>query len=768
MSANPSWPASSGASQSSASTSDFDLDFGRVFFAHKLLMIVFTLIGIGVAYYQFTRATPVFESTARMSISRNDVTIANSEMRSGVHSSRETMATYLELIRSPLVTRAAVAKRNIHEWTSMQNVSSPADLISSRLTAWSPDKSPEILVVSYTSPNQSDASQILSAVISSFIDEITRAQRGQRDELARIIESARDMLENELKAKEEAYQEFRQSSRLLFAGESRGVNSPAEMLRSIEAEIQAIEVEKVKVDAAIKQFDDARNQGQSQAKLILMARHGLLQNELKHGDSASVRTPEEANRLKLDELYLEKAELLDKVGPRHPEVLKLERKIQIYSQLSGDENRGSFSTGLVLKADPVDLYRELLADQYNKLAVQQDKLVQLQRKKKQDCDALLSEELRDIALREDKERTKQLFETVLAQMKAFNLSKDSGTARVTVLNEPSQANQVAPVFYQFLVTGAAAGFLVALLVSIWIEVSDRSFRSPADVANVLAMPVVGHIPLTEVRLRKKELRDETIHPMLVTYHKPESWLAESYRSVRSSLFLGVSSREYRIIQITSADPGDGKSTLSANLAVTIAMAGKRCLLIDADCRRPSQHRLFGLESEPGLSDAIRGDGASDEVVRATVVNNLWLMTAGRTVKNPSELLHDQKFSEMLLSFQQQYDFIIVDSPPVLAVTDPAIISQNVDGVMLVVKPSRSARLHSLRASDNMRLVGARFLGAVMSMVPQETSPYGTYRYRYTYRPYGYRYYASPESGQGETTQKHGRRSGPERSRVTTS
>jgi capsular exopolysaccharide synthesis family protein len=223
-------------------------------------------------------------------------------------------------------------------------------------------------------------------------------------------------------------------------------------------------------------------------------------------------------------------------------------------------------------------------------------------------------------------------------------------------------------------------------------------------------------------------------------------MAEAYRAVRTALYFGAHGASHRILQVTSPNPGDGKSTLSSNLAASIAQSGKRVLLIDADFRRPRAHKLFHITSRVGVSAVIQGAASLEEATHATAVENLWLMPCGARPDNPAELLTSPKFEELLNQVRDQYDWVIVDTPPLLAVTDPCAVAARVDGVIVTIRVGPRSRSAIVRTTEMLENIGANILGVVVNGVgpADNQGEHGynalTYGYGSKYYQYGQEYY----------------------------
>jgi capsular exopolysaccharide synthesis family protein len=220
--------------------------------------------------------------------------------------------------------------------------------------------------------------------------------------------------------------------------------------------------------------------------------------------------------------------------------------------------------------------------------------------------------------------------------------------------------------------------------------------------------------------------------------EPNSFVAEAYRTIRTAVFFGVAQDQARTILITSPAPGDGKSTIASNLAITMAQAGQKTLLIDADLRKPTQHRIFEIESrDEGLSNLLAGAIDVEQAILPGPTSNLDILTCGVEIPNPVEVLNSDAFAKVLREFAERYDRVIIDSPPVGMVSDGQILSALCDVTILVLRAETSTRKHSRQARDSLLSVGGRILGAVVNDVQRGHGHYGYYSGYGRYGSYGY-------------------------------
>lgn len=302
-----------------------------------------------------------------------------------------------------------------------------------------------------------------------------------------------------------------------------------------------------------------------------------------------------------------------------------------------------------------------------------------------------------------------------------------------------------------LMLGALIGLGFGLALTFLMEYIDNTVRAIEDIEKI-GITVLGSIPVITQAEAAKRLKLATpgmngrngavdteearlMAARLITHFAPKSPISEAYRTFRTNLQYTKLDRDLKALLVTSPGPGEGKSTSVSNLAITMAQMGSRVLLIDSDLRRPVLHSIFKIDRRVGLSNVLVGRATIEEAVQSTDIENLFVMPCGTLPPNPSELLASAAMTRALEEMKARYDIVLFDSPPIIAVTDAAVLSSRLDGVILVVKAGQTYREAAYRAHTLLKNVNARILGALLNGVQVENM-YGSYYYYYHYYYYG--------------------------------
>ena len=343
-------------------------------------------------------------------------------------------------------------------------------------------------------------------------------------------------------------------------------------------------------------------------------------------------------------------------------------------------------------------------------------------------------------LERDVKRLNDMNDVLLNQIASLDLKQNGQDVRMAVIEDPVVATApVSPQLRLVVLLAVLGGLGTSLGLVTLLDVLDDRFNSVEEMQSRLGLPLLTMV-------QRLEAPESVGLQALVTYATPTATASESFRTLRTAITL--THTDVRQIVVTSAEPGDGKTTTLANLAVCYAQAGKRTLLIDADLRRPGLTALMGMRGPHGLSEVLRSDGDIGQMaamhVRSSGMAGLDVLPSGPRPSDPAELLSGPRLSQLLAWAETVYDLILVDSPPTLATTDTAIIGRLVDGVILVVQPAKNRRRLVTRVVERLDLMKITVLGLVVNRTGSEED-HGYYGYH----SYGYGYGSGYGEGYGE-------------------
>jgi len=291
-------------------------------------------------------------------------------------------------------------------------------------------------------------------------------------------------------------------------------------------------------------------------------------------------------------------------------------------------------------------------------------------------------------------------------------------------------NPISPRIQTNTLLAMVVGAMLAVGIIFLIEYMDDTVKTPDDVTNETGLSTLGAIA-------KIKHNNETLPDRLITKNSPRDPISEAYRVLRTNLGFSAVDDGLNSMLVTSSTPSEGKSTTAANVAIVMAQTGKRVILVDADLRRPVQHKIFNISNNRGLTTAILDTETSvKEHIEASDVNNLYIMSSGPIPPNPSELLSSQRMEQLLLALQKIADFVIFDTPPVLTVTDSTILAPKVGGTLLVVDTGNTRRSTLMQSSELLNNSNGHIYGVVLNRL--QASRRGYYNYYY-YSKYQYQY-----------------------------
>lgn len=746
------WGQQSGPQDENPDGNPGGVDLMQVAMRRKGLIALGIFLGLCLGLLYYAQATPIFESVALLSI-ESQAPPMTSEF-GGSYLLQTPAEDHAIRIRTPRIILNALefSDGKLYDLESLVGQDNPVETVYEGLTVAPVKDGSEVLQLQYRGTNSSDCQLILEQVIYAYENYLEAGQATIADEMKEWIEKAKDEIQEKLRVANEDYGKFRDAHPNLFLlGDDGGRTLEQQKLIDLEQKISEQESqlgnimaslavikrgEETNVDprALLALSDPSTSNGSSvdaeyEERVLLQERLRVLGQREIQSDGRVIP------------LRMQLRDLLQRYGKDHPRVRSLEEQIAL-AEKALEEDQSGFSSVQVADNSKENA-RERLEILKRSLSAHADRLATLLKKDRQTFNALrgtVSELAIDISKNQEHlnriSRLDSLFEAMVQKVNDVQLLVTAGGDQkvdANRLQEPAQGLRVEPSLAKSLAAGTMLGFLAGFGLGYLVEMFDKTFRSPQEVSKVLQLPMIGHIP--EITCEKPA--ESVLAEVLVTAHKPKSPLAENFRAIRTALYFSTAGQQNHVIQTTSPVPGDGKSTLTANIAITIAQSNKSVLLIDADFRRPTQHKLFGVPNESGLSTLITGETDLTSAAQPTEVTNLHVMGCGPRPHNPSELLTSPQFADLVEMLREQYDFVLIDTPPVLAVTDPGIVSARVDGVIMCLRIRKNGRPSAVRARKVLHDLDANMLGIVVNGIDHRSGSYGYYSsYR---RGYGYNY-----------------------------
>jgi len=334
-----------------------------------------------------------------------------------------------------------------------------------------------------------------------------------------------------------------------------------------------------------------------------------------------------------------------------------------------------------------------------------------------------------------------IYTFLLQKNEEARIAKASTISNINIVDPAIAPNKpIKPQKKKNLLLGLLVGLMVGTGLAFFQEYLDDTIKDADEAKKVLGLPLLALIPFISTRI---ETDGREADAALVSYNEPKSSVAEAFRSLRTGIHFCAINRRKKVLLVTSSFPGEGKSTIAANLAITFAHTGARVLLVDCDMRRPSLHDKFGHSKTPGLTELLAGDVEVVDAVHNCGIPGLDMISAGTTPPNPAELLGSEAMKLFLERQREQYDHVVIDAPPVLAVTDATVLTSYSDLVLVVLETGRVPQKAAIRLRELLSTIQTPIAGLVVSDRANLGSAYG-YNYGYGY---GYDYYQNKSQGQ---------------------
>ena len=732
-----------------------DFDVVQIALRHKKIIIIGVALGLVIGHLGYKKAGPEYEATARILVSKKADVLDKDNLADtkGVGGRGEHIA----LIMSPLIVEDAMEKHQLNQLPSMLGSDDPVEDIVDGLkvqrSAGHDRSLLNVLDITYKNRNKEDARIIIQAVIDAYGDYLKSSQQEHNVETKELITEANVKLEAQLRTKMTEYVDFRQNAPLQWKRPPGTESSPTDVVNVHQERLEAIDAERRKnlleredLQSKISVLQEAIDSGQSMKSLTMLVQFYISQSQkaIAPGALGATLPGAEPSVPELLPLLITEQQLLRDLGEDHPDVQNIQAQISLvkaYYRQQGIPIPGADAIRSAAKPNAeesqdsnlVKTYMASLHQQLKALAsknLRLDSLYDEEAKKAKEFSKFQAEDQKFV---EEIARIKGLQSVIIKRLEEMVLvSKNYGY----------KLKQIAPVRDQLVFKRKLKFWMMGLAMSMSVvggliylrEWRDTTLKNFDDVRESVQFPVLGGVPeFAEISPMDQMLYEQSpLQASLCYFHRPGSSEAEAYRSVRTALFVSGGG-ESQAIQVSSPEPGDGKTTFISNLAIAIAQSGRKVLLIDADLRRPTVHQLFGLRQEVGTCDVLLGDIELANSAKDSGVANLKVVTAGQSVASPAELLSSARMKSMLETARKEYEFVLVDTPPLLAVSDPCIVAPYTDGLLMVVRVGKNKRTTTRRASDLLETRNIDVLGVVANSI--EAAQGNSYTYSGGYADY---------------------------------
>jgi capsular exopolysaccharide synthesis family protein len=594
-------------------------------------------------------------------------------------------------------------------------------------------KDTDILVLTYRAHSAFEAAFLANAIAQQYYRTCYQLSRGEVSEVRQFLEHQLQDVRTKLASSEEMLKDYKENQRVV-----------------------ALEPETQKLVEQAATFESYYNQAETDLNANLR-RLDYLKKQLSDAKSTLVEDVTQITSPLIEQLQRDIAErqsqivsLLASPSPGTDETVNaLEKEIEQIKKRLVEETSKIASAGIT-SMDPLATSQEIFNNiltteiEVRSLTARTEALRNIMDNFNAQLETLPEKSLVLARLERDTKLQENLYLMLREKYEETRITEAGKMPTVRIIDaaKPPQI-PTRPNKQVNILVGIFLGLGLGIAISFALEFLDDTVKTPEDL-DKLQLPLLGSIPAVKIaevaRRLKQEGRPYSVEELdrleskLVTHFSPRSPVSEAYRSLRTNIQFLNHNPSKKVLMISSAATKEGKSTVLANLGVTVANTGARVLLVDADMRHPTLHDFLGVDATPGLSDILRGTITLDQAVRRTDVENLSIVTSGEHPANPSEIAASNAVKDLLDEARQKYDFVLVDSPPLMAVADGLVLASRVDGTLLVVASGFVSPQEVSHAISLLRNAGAPFLGVILNGLDIKKI-YGSYYYHFHYYHY---------------------------------
>jgi len=724
-------------------------DYLRVILKRRWTIItVFAVIVITVAIHTYT-ATPIYLATTRLVIEKENPNVVSIEEVMAVDSSgTDYYQTQYKIIESRAVARQVI--RRLHLKESEEFFPQPKDdLISNlkrslkeTLTYWkdsiksllhtdtqetaqsaadydpdsllvsafinrievSPIRNSRLLDLSFEARDPVLATKIVNTLARAYIDQNLEIKLKAVQDAVKWLHQRIEVERKKVEEAEQALLKYKEKYGIITDFTSDTEQVTAQKLAQLNA--QVVDAESIRVEAETRYRQALSLQGSPD---MLDSIPEVLNNEL-------IR---EIKKMEVD-LYKRMSELSKKYGRKHPQMVAIEAELKTL------EKRKQTEINRVINS---------LRNSYRVALAKEESLKAALAKQKKESLDLNQKAIQYSVLNREVESARDMYDLLIKRFKETTLTEDMRTGNIRVIDRAEvPLYPVKPKKKLNLLLAVIVGLVAGTGLAFFFEYLDNTIKIPEDLKQHLKIPYLGPTPLIEAKGRSQNGGDRSRE--LVCLTAPKSTASESYRGIRTNILFSSAGSAPQVVLVTSPGPREGKTITTANLAIAMAQSGTRVVIIDCDLRRPKIHNLFDVPRDRGVTNLLVGNDGMERSIIHSQVPNLDVVPCGPLPPNPSEMLGSDRMEALLKALRKRYDRILIDSPPITAVTDAVILSKYVDGVVVVIRAGDTVREVAKNSLNQLQAVGAHILGGVLNAVDIGKDKY---YYYYYYQYYNYYY-----------------------------
>ena len=703
----------------------------------------------GVVFYLAN--PPVYESKAQILVIQKDPNLParGTDKGTGLESDQfsNLLASHQQIVRSPFIIRQAIREQRLDLLPTFERVRKNTDpegllyVIDNLESVVGDEDAPnsengKVLQVTFRHCAADECGAILKGVVASYERFVREKFHDVGNEALRLLSEAQNEYAQELAREEQSYLEFLEKAPLMWRGDGgKSTNLYQQRVQALETALSDVRLRHTEARARLNVIEGALKNtstelseiGQlallnekevARLNLLLAATKGDSNNEFFQAMQPNRAEAFRARYANLLALEAQEKGLLTEFGERHPRVLEVRESIRAIKKFL--EENAPINEELARKQlrpqEMIGAYVELLKHDVQDLEKRELDLVNYTGKEAEAAKALLIYEMRGESMHQEVLRKRDLYEAVVNRLKQVNLIRDFGGITTEVITPVEVGMEPRTYLPIVLFLGAVLGGFSGCGLGWMGEVRDRRFLAPSDVKRETGLPILTHVLRFDANGEPAERTDAVQLAPQPLADCPNSPAARAFRTLRAVLAQHPGTK---VLEVASANSGEGKTTLVANLASAVARAGSRVLVIDGDLQHPALHASFALSNRSGLSDVIAGRATLGDAIQHSQQANLDVLSAGSLALAPGSWTGAPQLNEMLHDIRERYDLVMFDTPAALETADACELACRADGVILVVNPEISDRTQTRRAAQTLRRSGAHLVGAVVNSVSSQ-------------------------------------------------